>query len=59
MACVGCQQRKAAMRGAAPALVRQINRIPWPVWLLVGVIGFLGVIKLTLEGIGWVPKAMG
>lgn len=53
MACAGCEQRKAVLKQAAPGLVRAIDRIPWPVWLAVGVIGFLGVIKLTVMGLGW------
>ena len=53
MACAGCERRRAVLRRSAPSLVAVIDRIPWPVWLAVGVIGFLGVIKLTLQGIGW------
>ena len=41
------------MHERAPQIVAAIDKIPWPVWLAVGVIGFLGVIKLTLQGIGW------
>lgn len=37
----------------AAGIAEAIGRIPWPLWLFVGIVGFLGVVKLTIEGAGW------
>lgn len=40
------------MKPTAQIIVNWIDKIPWWIWGLVGIVGGLGALRLTLQGMG-------